>query len=175
MVWIVLLFQLLEPTLIVNGRSLPTTRPVTRIGDEWFLPVVPIVANDSYTVIEGRTLNVPAAGVLANDVPGQGTNLTALLLTVHFPHPRQQAEVVHVDQSAGVLLAAGESRLEFARKIGRAVERIDEILVLRLIEIEGLAFDPNFVISLGRRRQAVRQLERVRQDGINERIGRGRR
>jgi hypothetical protein len=36
------LAQLLQPTLSVNGSPLATARPVTRIGDEWFLPLVPI-------------------------------------------------------------------------------------------------------------------------------------
>jgi hypothetical protein len=40
--WIVLLLQLLEPSLNVNGSPLPATRPPTRIGNEWFLPIVPI-------------------------------------------------------------------------------------------------------------------------------------
>ena len=43
------------------------------------LPVVPVALNDSYTVIQGRTLNVPTLGVLTNDTPGLGTNLTAIL------------------------------------------------------------------------------------------------
>jgi hypothetical protein len=34
--------QLLQPTLNVNGTPLVTTRPVTRVGQEWFLPLVPI-------------------------------------------------------------------------------------------------------------------------------------
>jgi hypothetical protein len=36
------LAQLLQPTLSVNGSPLVTARPVTRIGEEWFLPLVPI-------------------------------------------------------------------------------------------------------------------------------------
>jgi VCBS repeat-containing protein len=44
------------------------------------LPAVPIAVNDSYTTIQGRTLSVPTLGVLTNDAPGLGTNLTAVLL-----------------------------------------------------------------------------------------------
>jgi hypothetical protein len=36
------LAQLLQPTLSVNGSPLVTARPVTRVGEEWFLPLVPI-------------------------------------------------------------------------------------------------------------------------------------
>ena len=45
------------------------------------LPVTPLAANDSYSVIENRTLTVPAPGVLANDTLGLGTNLTAVLVS----------------------------------------------------------------------------------------------
>ncbi|HYH07464.1 MAG TPA: Ig-like domain-containing protein [Thermoanaerobaculia bacterium] len=41
----------------------------------------PIVANDAYTVAEGGTLNVPAPGVLANDVDPDGDPFTAVLVT----------------------------------------------------------------------------------------------
>jgi hypothetical protein len=34
--------QVLQPTLSVNGNPLVTARPVTRIGEEWFLPLIPI-------------------------------------------------------------------------------------------------------------------------------------
>ena len=34
--------QVLQPTLSVNGNPLVTARPVTRIGQEWFLPLIPI-------------------------------------------------------------------------------------------------------------------------------------
>jgi hypothetical protein len=44
------------------------------------LPVVPIAVNDSYTTIQGRTLNIPTLGVLTNDAPGVGTNMTAVLV-----------------------------------------------------------------------------------------------
>jgi hypothetical protein len=44
------------------------------------LPVTPTAANDSYSVIENRTLTVPVPGVLANDTLGLGTNLTAVLV-----------------------------------------------------------------------------------------------
>ena len=44
------------------------------------LLAMPVASNDSYGVIENRTLTVPAPGVLTNDTPGTGTNLTALLV-----------------------------------------------------------------------------------------------
>ncbi|MBZ5498374.1 MAG: SPOR domain-containing protein [Acidobacteriia bacterium] len=34
--------QLLQPTLSVNGSPLITARPVTKVGQEWFLPLIPI-------------------------------------------------------------------------------------------------------------------------------------
>jgi cell division protein FtsN len=34
--------QVLQPALSVNGNPLVTARPVTRIGQEWFLPLIPI-------------------------------------------------------------------------------------------------------------------------------------
>ena len=51
----------------------------------------------------------------AADVHGEA----ALELAIDLFDARQQAEVVDVDQPAGVLLAAGESRLEFASEILR--------------------------------------------------------
>ncbi|SPE48882.1 conserved hypothetical protein [Verrucomicrobia bacterium] len=39
----------------------------------------PMAVNDSYVTVQNRTLTVPAPGVLANDAPGLGTNLTASL------------------------------------------------------------------------------------------------
>ena len=44
------------------------------------LLAMPVASDDSYGVIENRTLTVPAPGVLTNDTPGTGTNLTALLV-----------------------------------------------------------------------------------------------
>ncbi len=44
------------------------------------LSPAPVAANDSYTMVENRTLTVPAPGVLTNDTPGLGTNLTAVLV-----------------------------------------------------------------------------------------------
>ncbi len=41
----------------------------------------PVANGDSYSVVSGRTLTVPAAGVLSNDVVGWGTNLTAMLVS----------------------------------------------------------------------------------------------
>ncbi|MBM3791538.1 MAG: hypothetical protein FJW35_14485, partial [Acidobacteria bacterium] len=34
--------QLPQPTLTVDGNPVITARPVARIGDEWFLPLLPI-------------------------------------------------------------------------------------------------------------------------------------
>jgi VCBS repeat-containing protein len=41
----------------------------------------PVVANDAYVVAEGGTLNVPAPGVLANDVDPDGDPFTAVLVS----------------------------------------------------------------------------------------------
>jgi VCBS repeat-containing protein len=41
----------------------------------------PVAANDAYTVAEGGTLNVPAPGVLGNDVDPEGQPITAILVT----------------------------------------------------------------------------------------------
>jgi len=43
--------------------------------------VPPAAANDSYTVVQGQTLNVAAPGVLANDTSFTGNPLTAILVT----------------------------------------------------------------------------------------------
>jgi hypothetical protein len=42
---------------------------------------IPQAANYSYSVVENQTLTVPAPGILTNDTPGTGTNLTALLVS----------------------------------------------------------------------------------------------
>jgi hypothetical protein len=34
--------QALQPTIVVGGNPLVTARPATRIGEEWFLPLIPI-------------------------------------------------------------------------------------------------------------------------------------
>jgi uncharacterized delta-60 repeat protein len=44
-------------------------------------PNLPVAVNDAYSVDEDTTLNVPAPGVLANDIPGNSTPLTASLVT----------------------------------------------------------------------------------------------
>jgi len=41
----------------------------------------PVAANDAYTVAEGGTLNVPAPGVLGNDVDPEAQPITAILVT----------------------------------------------------------------------------------------------
>ncbi|SPE54249.1 hypothetical protein SBV1_1780014 [Verrucomicrobia bacterium] len=41
----------------------------------------PLAVNDNYSVFANRSLSVSAPGVLANDSPGLGTNLTAVLLS----------------------------------------------------------------------------------------------
>jgi len=43
--------------------------------------VVPLVADDSYSLNAGTTLNVPASGVLGNDTDVYGTGLTAILVS----------------------------------------------------------------------------------------------
>jgi hypothetical protein len=45
------------------------------------LPPTPLAVNDSYSVVQNRTLAVAAPGVLNNDVAGAGTNLIAVLVT----------------------------------------------------------------------------------------------
>ncbi|SPE49981.1 hypothetical protein SBV1_100025 [Verrucomicrobia bacterium] len=40
----------------------------------------PVAANDSYTAVQNHVLTVPAPGVLANDAPGLGTELAAVLV-----------------------------------------------------------------------------------------------
>src|SRR4029077_15166888 len=52
---------------------------VTNAQIKFFL--APRAQNDAYLAAPGRPLSLPAPGVLANDFPGWGTNLTALLLT----------------------------------------------------------------------------------------------
>jgi large repetitive protein len=41
----------------------------------------PVANNDTYTVLEGGTLNVPAPGVLANDADPEGQPITAILVS----------------------------------------------------------------------------------------------
>jgi hypothetical protein len=43
------------------------------------LPLTPAAANDSYSLVENRTLAVAAPGILTNATAGLGTNLTAVL------------------------------------------------------------------------------------------------
>jgi len=40
----------------------------------------PVANNDSYSTVQNRTFTIPPPGVLANDLPGTGTNLFAVLL-----------------------------------------------------------------------------------------------
>jgi VCBS repeat-containing protein len=57
------------PSLPIGEPALPTcNRP-------------PVAADDSYTVAEGGTLNVPAPGVLINDSDPDGDSITAVLVT----------------------------------------------------------------------------------------------
>ena len=56
-------------------NSDPTSVTITVLSNR-----PPVVQNDSYNVVEGHVLSVLAAGVLANDAPGWGTNLTAILV-----------------------------------------------------------------------------------------------
>jgi hypothetical protein len=45
------------------------------------LPLTPAAANDSYSLVENRTLAVAAPGILTNATAGLGTNLTAVLVS----------------------------------------------------------------------------------------------
>jgi hypothetical protein len=55
--------------------------PYTMSCKNVLVTVAPIVADAGYTAIENQTLTVAAPGVLSNDLPGIGTNLTAILVS----------------------------------------------------------------------------------------------
>src|SRR6185369_13802690 len=59
----------------VNSNAATVTITVNAVND------APVANNDTYTVNEDGTLNIPAAGVLTNDTDVDGNPLTAVLVT----------------------------------------------------------------------------------------------
>ncbi|HSU56968.1 MAG TPA: MBG domain-containing protein, partial [Candidatus Dormibacteraeota bacterium] len=68
----------------------------------------PTAVADSYNLVAGSTLNVGAPGVLANDVRGLGTNLTAVLVTA----PAHGNLTLNVDGSFSYVAATNFSGIE---------------------------------------------------------------
>ena len=70
-----------------------------------------------------------------------------------------------------------EAHLEFPGEVGLAVERVDEVFVLGVVQVELHAIDPNGVVGLGLREQGLGDLlgifEHLLTGGTNRGHGRG--
>lgn len=62
-----------------DGKELSNVATVTLTVEKVNIP--PVAENDAYVVLRGGELQVPVAGVLANDVDADGDRLTAVLFT----------------------------------------------------------------------------------------------
>ncbi len=82
-----------------------------------------------------------------------------LVLLDHGDEP----EVVRVDVHV-VHRRDHERRLELPRQVGAAIERIDEVLVRRLVEVQLHVLDPDAVVGLRLRRERMRQAHAVGKD-----------
>lgn len=78
-------FEFSDTSLLTNTATLDSSDPADFTPDNNTASVninindAPVVANDSYTVAAGSTLNVAAPGVLANDSDDDGDTITAIL------------------------------------------------------------------------------------------------
>src|SRR5262249_31181504 len=64
----------------IKGQTIKIKVGTTISSVQLRYSLMPIANGDSYTVFSGQTLTVSAPGVLANDAPGSGSSVTAVLV-----------------------------------------------------------------------------------------------